>query len=291
MGSCTAYDILASDPSHMDKFSTPWTNIWNGSMCRSMISPGKIAERLLNDMGDSSKYPMQIRRQIDAVTKFHNPEELLKDAPPNTVVMIDLGYETIDYFINEEGEEFDIRPSYPQQLHVFPEWFNSVLKTGWTRFDSDNSTTMNRMRWGMQELLASLHRYKFPIVFLGNASTPYTYLKELNSVATTISAFNKRVPFMIHSGHGDNVMLNFEYANRVIEKCYSIVKNHITDKYPQNKHWVWFDLQHDQLFSDPDHPYGYHPVHLHYLCRKLLVDRLHSTIIDLHTEHNSKPII
>ena len=285
LGACTGVDILTTDSKHRDNYTLSNSSIWASSVGRSMVPSGKIAERLLSDLGDTSKLSLQARRQLNAITKFNNPVDILKNAPANSVIMVDLGYEITDYVIQGD-EEFDMRPGWFDIKHLFPAWLDEVVSTGLTKFDS-NSTwgTMHNYterRRRLQQFFAILNKYKFPVIIIDNAWNPFTYNKEFNSITQTISVFNSRVPFLISDGSQNYIMLNYNYANKIINSVYETAKNTYQTVYKDNKHWVWFDLDRSMLYSDPEHPHGHHPCHLHYTCRKILNPSLLSLINKLY---------
>ena len=291
IGGCAGYDILVSDIAWVRNFYIP--DRYSGSVSRSFFKPGKIAERLHDELktitaNHSNDVKMKIKRQVDVVLKIDNVESIIKKQEPNTIIMVDPGYELSDYY--DDGEEsFDILPEYDEVKHYFPSWFNQKIAQHRYKFDVASARVELKRDETYLEFFNLVTKQQCLAFFIDNVATEKTYIKKLNSVATTISAFNSTVSFLTVDQEGKNTLLNFNYAKRLINRLFRRIKTNVERYYVEDKidKAKWFDIDKEVCFADAEHRWGYHPAHLHISCRTLLVKPMHKELINLYQKNTN----
>jgi hypothetical protein len=289
IGGCTGYDILMTNVNWRQKFLL--TDVYMGSVSRSYFKPGKIAERLQEEMESlkhtfPSKHKENINRQLKVIFKNETIDSIIRKQAPSTIIMIDPGYELSDYF-DDGNESFDIFPYWEDIQEFFPEWFRLKVAQHRYKFDVASPRVEAERDETYLNFFKLLSDQRCLAIFIDNASTEKSYIKKLNSVAVTISAFNSRVSFLTASANGEQTTLNFNYARRLIDRLFRRIKTN-KEKYYSGENAskaTWFDIDRDMCFADPEHRWGYHPAHLHHTCRVVLCERLHDEIIKLHQQN------
>jgi len=289
VGGCAGYDILVSDFNWIRNFSIP--NRYTGSVSRSFFKPGKIATRLHDEMTSKRKsftndVKLSITRQLDVIFKIENIENIIKKQSPNTIIMVDAGYELSDYY--DDGEEsFDILPEWQEIQKFFPDWFVKKVSENRYKFDYASRRVEQRRDDTYLEFFNLVTDQKCLAFFVDNVATERTYIKKLNSVATTISSFNSCVSFLTADPEGKNTLLNFNYATRLINRLFRRIKTNVERYYVDDKFLKakWFNIDKEVCFADSDHRWGYHPAHLHISCRSLLAKPMHDELIKLYQQN------
>lgn len=289
IGGCVGYDILMTGVSWRHKFYMMAR--YMGSVSRGYFKPGKIAERLHDEMQSlidniPNNLRSKVNRQLLAICKTDTIESIVKRQPPNTIIIVDPGYELSDYF-DDGNESFDIFPEYEEIEQFFPDWFRLKVAQNRFKFDVASPRVEAERDETYLNFFKLLSDQKCLACFIDNASTERTFIKKLNSVSVTISAFNSRVPFLTSNAEGEQMMLNYNYARRLIDRLYRRIKTN-KEKYYSGENAdkaVWFDIDRELCFADPEHRWGYHPTHLHFLCRQIYVDKLHNALIDLYNQN------
>lgn len=289
VGGCAGYDILMTGTAWRNKF---YLNArYMGSISRGYFKPGKISERLLEELPTLDKnFPSSMRNQlqgqIKAICKVETIESIIKMQMPNTIVIIDPAYELSDYY--DDGEEsFDIFPDWENFVPYLPSWLVEKVAKNRFKFDMASPRVEKQRVDTYTDIFRLLTEQKCLAFFIDNVATEKSYIRKLNSISSTISAFNSKVTFLTATQDGKQSILNFNYAMRLIERLYRIVKTN-KERYYVGEHEhkaAWFDIDREMCFADPEHRWGYHPTHLHHLCRAALVDRFHSELLDLYNKN------
>jgi hypothetical protein len=289
IGGCVGYDILMTGVTWRHKFYM--MSRYMGSVSRGYFKSGKIAERLQEEMpllmnSVPNHMKAKVDRQLKAICKTDTIQSIIKRQIPNTIIIVDPGYELSDYY-DDGDESFDIFPEYEEISNYFPDWFQIKVAKNRFKFDVASPRVEAQRDETYLDFFKLISNQKCLACFIDNASTERSYIKKLNSVSVTISAFNSRVPFLTSNADGDQMMLNFNYARRLIDRLYRRIKTN-KEKYYIGENTdkaVWFDIDKEHCFADPDHRWGYHPTHLHYLCREIYVNKLHDTLVNLYNRN------
>lgn len=295
VGGCTGYDILVTGNEWRKNFSIG--DRYTGSVSRSFFKPGKIAARIQEEMLHliptfPSSVREKIKRQIDVIVKTNNIESIVRQQTPNTVVLVDAGYELLDFY-EKDDEAFDILPEWDEISSYFPDWFRKEIAQNICKFDTKGTSTAFQRLNCYREFYRLTTEQKCLCVYIDNPATERVYVKELNSVGVNISLFCSKVPFLTATSDGKTLTLNFEYAIKSIDMLYTMLRTRTQDYYAgDDKKAAWFYIDKEMCFADPEHHWGYHPAHLHYTCRSVLMQQLHSTIISLYEKNiSSIPLI
>lgn len=291
VGGCAGYDILVSNPSWFTTFAV--NERYTGSVSRSFFKPGKIATRLYDEMLSTdnkldSNIRIRIQRQLDVVLKINSVQSIIEKQSPNTIIMVDPGYELSDYF-DDGDESFDILPEYDQVKQFFPEWFNTKVSQNRYKFDFASRRVEAKRDETYLDFFNLVTKQKCLAFFVDNVATERTYIKKLNSVATTISAFNNCVAFLTVDQTGKNTLLNFNYAKRLIGRLFRRIKTNVEKYYVDEKanKAEWFEIDQELCFADDDHRWGYHPAHLHFSCRQALSKPMIDSLLSLYQKNNN----
>ena len=289
VGGCVGYDIMMTNRDWRQKFVL--AEVYTGSVSRSQFKPGKIAERLQDEMRSLQEtWPREqkanINRQLRVIVKTETINSIIQKQLPNTIIMVDPSYELSDYF-DDGNESFDIFPFWEDIQQYFPDWFRLKVSQYRYKFDVASSRVESDRVNTYLNFFKVLTDQKCLAMFIDNAATERSYIKKLNSIATTISAFNARVSFLTANADSEQTTLNFNYAMRLIDRLFRIIKTN-KEKYFSGEHAskaIWFNIDRSMCFADPEHPWGYHPAHLHYTCRTILCEQLHKELVNLYQQN------
>lgn len=282
IGSCTAMDILKSDPRYHYDFACQ--KYFLGSISRSYYPPGKIANRLLEDIGDTKILNPQLQRQVDAILKRNTPLEIINTIDKDSIVLLDFGYETVNFFFNEL-EIFDINPNYLAIKSMLPQWLNDEITKHAVYFDCGISELV-RHRWrSLRKFCYALAEKSVPVIVFDNMFTNKIYNESTNSVAEVMPAlFNTKVSISSKSFRNDEV-LQYQHSLDTLNSFYENLKSEMP------KTFKWFSIDQNLVYADLNHPMGYHPVHYHKTCNEMLCTRLKSLIVNEYYNYKSTPVI
>lgn len=264
-------DILKSDPTY--RFNFTCQKYFLGSISRSYYPPGKIANRLLEELNGIEVLNMRLKEQIDAILKRNTPLELISNIEKDTVVLLDFGYETVNFFFNEL-EIFDITPNYRGIRTMLPAWLDQEIIKHAIYFDCGISELV-RHRWrSLKKFCYTLADKGVPVIVFDNMFTNKIYDQSTNSVAEVLPAlFNSKVSISNKSFRNDEV-LQYQHSLDTLNSFYENLKSEMP------KAFQWFSIDRDLVYADPMHPMGYHPVHYHKTCNQMLSTQLKTMIID-----------
>lgn len=286
LGGCLPLDILKCDTMFYEKYNIAGNYL--GSISRTTIGPGKIANRLEEDMYGKD-IPIRERRQINLVTKNFTPASILeRQFSSDTVILVDVSYEIANFYF--DGDEiFDLKKF---DRNVMPAWFGETVDRGIHSYDNGSKELAMFQYHALNEFSNKLVAKNIPVIFFDNFFSKHLYNIETNSVATIISLVAGKSPFKrgFKKATGRNVVTYadelelFDYSTRVIDKFYAHFKQSIP------KDFKMFSANSNSLFSDPTHHYGYHPAHLHRACREMLLEPLTNVIHQAIAEHNVRQL-
>ena len=280
LGSCTAKDIVMSNSNWMDEYN--FQGYFFGSISRSLSPPGSIAQRLAEETDKNKPTFRLVSDQINMITKKKNPMTLIENLPANTVILYDLAYELLNFF-NNGLEMFDIHANYQNIKQFLPNWLRKDIFTHLKTFDS-NSIEMAFKQYHTVVNFYKLCKSKnIPIIIFNNTYSYKTFDKNTNSVGEVYAFYNKKMPFDL-SSFGSDEILKYKYSRRIIANFY----NNLLDKFD---HENLFTIPLDEVYADPDHHEGYHPVHYHHTCRITLRKSLQEKIAEVLSRSNEKKII
>ena len=197
-----------------------------------------------------------MRRQINFVTKQTTPYSIIDTLLPNTVVLLDYSYEICNFFF-DGNEIFDISLSYNTDVRKeMPQWFNDILDKHTYGFDNGIKELALFQHHSMLNFAKDLAAKNIPTIMFDNFFTKRVFSPITNSVAELIPLYNRAMPFRKIKIVGDELE-QLEYSERVVGKFYDSIRRNA----PSSFQLFTPDL--NQIYADINHPYGYHPVHLH----------------------------
>jgi hypothetical protein len=275
IGSCSGRDILLSDKQRaLSFYDMSEAYNFNGSVACSYSAPGKYAERLYNEMHNIiDRYPKMIRSQYNSIVKPTTALTMLQGHPMNSVFLLDPGYE-IGNFFYDGLEMFDIRLSYSIFKDNFPDWLSDVVLKHWHKFDTNDVTIAMMRQHRLFDFISKVDAMNVHAIAVDNVFSDRIFVEDQNVVVQNMSLCASRVPFLTMTNDTQMVTMNIEYAKEVIGQFYRIMKRAIN----RTQNIKWFEIDNSICFADPKHYLGYHPVHLHHNCRRLLSDRLYEMV-------------
>jgi hypothetical protein len=276
IGSCVIGDIIRCNPLLTQTYNV---KTYTGSISRGMHPPGKISLRLEEEIQHSKKTSAE-ERQYRFVTKQPNIFDFVSNVPKNSVIILDYSYEIQNLFFDGD-EVFDLG-LLDVRYTSFPDWFVKIV--GSNRYSYDH---------GIQELAIFQYRNlkKFnkvldslnvPIIFLDNLFTRKVYDPTTKSIGTILPLYNNSVRFA-KTKTMDSELDIFHYSQNMIERFY---QNGREDKGKNS--YIFTYLHRENLFADLSHPWGYHPVHLHRLCREAISSELFKFIENSRLDFDKK---
>jgi hypothetical protein len=286
VGSCTAEDILESNKADKNNFFQ--IKSFTGSINRSFSKPGKLAHRLLDHKEFyksiseiSPRHQRNIKRQINLITKETTALSLLDEADKNSVVIIDAAYELTPFF-NDSIETFDLIHNYFGLQKHLPQWLTNEIEKNTYVFDSGIKEFAFQSIKNYKKFFSIIEERQLACIVMGNTFTRKVYDKNTNSVGHIIPLYNKCFHRIFNKNNLNDDLEIFDYNQKLVDINYKILfdinsgKNNI------------FHIDLDNVYSDLDHPYGYHPAHYHITCRKMLYNQLKKMIINTHISHKEK---
>lgn len=289
MGACTIHDILACDPLFEQRYT--FTH-YLGSISRTFHPIGKIAERLGNEIADGKVKPRdyRVKQMFNYITKEVTPSSLLQNVPPNTVIVIDYAYELTNFFFNQQ-ELFDLISTYNNIKTFLPNWLYKEITKHTYPFDSGIQEIARHqyrtMKQFQTEIVASLN---LPVIVFNNSFSKHIYDRKTNTVAEILEfpdvlpRYNRILPFKYSLLTTENEFMKYEYSQNLLNHFYSNIKKHLPLDVKT------FDIASENVYADPDHKYGYHPVHYHQTCRAVLWSKLRTTILEAISDHKKRLI-
>lgn len=257
---------------------------WVGSVSRSMYPPGPIARRIADDILLRGSKDYFVQQQLKSILKEDNLLKIVKTAPKNTVVILDYAYELWTYYY-DQTEMFDICSFYGKIKNKMPEWFNNQLLKNIKHFDQGDVKIFRSQYDLNADFMVQLSKLKIPVIVFPNTFTSNIFIKETNSVGKIFPLFNKQMPFL-KKEQLDSDMMAYQYTQKIIQTFYKGVDKEMPSSFRK------FDVDLEQVYSDLDHPMGYHPAHWHYTCRKNLLPKLEELIKEsLVKQNTTEPII
>lgn len=280
LGSCTSSDIMASDPLYHNNFKT--YGVYFGSISRSFEKPGPLAARLEEETQNKTITNRSALDQINMIIKRKTPVTLLENLPPNTVVILDYAYELLNFF-NNGLEMFDIHANYENIKTHLPNWLRKEIFTNYKHFDSNTMEMAYKQYHCMHNFYKTIKSKNIPIVAMTNTFSPKVYDKVSNSVGEIFPFFNKKMPFLNINSMSDE-MMKYKYSRKIIDKFYQQILDHLDAD-------DFFHIPLNDVYADPDHPWGYHPTHYHRTCRVLLSQQLQQKVLERYYTTNKTKII
>lgn len=287
LGGCAAADILKSNRNHVSLYNI---DMWLGSFSRQMWEPGKVANRLKEEIetivGSASTnqddFVSTVMQIYYVVKERRTPSILLKDLPDNSVVIIDPAYE-IQRFYFDGNEIFDLHSNYDKHVRKhMPAWFNDLVFKYYTPYDSGIIEIAKFQYRALDKFLLQLKKLNVPVIAINNLYTSKIYDPTTNSAVRSIPHYNSKIPFSkLHSSD----LEKYDYSTDLINRFYEIWE----DRLP--KEFKLFSPDLNEIYADSDHYLGYHPTHLHHTCRTTLNAELTATIIDAIAEHKARQTI
>lgn len=287
LGGCAVSDIINSNRNHVNLYNL---DVWLGSFSRQMWEPGKIASRVKEELhtivSSANSIPSDF---VDVVMQIYftvkerrTPTILLDNLPKDTVVIIDPAYE-IQNFYFDGNEIFDISLNYNRivKKHM-PEWFNNLVAKHHTHFDCGISEIAVFQFRALKEFLRNLKKLNVPVIAVDNLYTDKIFDKNTNSVVTTISNYNSRMPF---GKRHESELERHNYSKELVDRFYELWIDYLPDNFKI------FSPDKKYLYADLDHHLGYHPAHLHHTCRTALNDELGALIVEAVRDHKQKIIL
>lgn len=288
IGSCIPFDLIQIQTEEESPYNVKKQNKYMGSIIRSLIPPGKIAERLYEEMyhkinwdrpnliGDESTF---IKHQFNFVIKNPNINDFFNNMS-SPVILIDLAYETLDYY-SYNGEEFDIFPTWYSLKQYFPDWF--VTEVGKHRHNT-NPAHLNVDF--LKEFIKLADFYNKTCIFIDNTFTNVIFDEKLNITYQDLSVFEKNLRIFEKNEVGEVVVVQtkdvFDYFDIFYENAKKV------SNYPPHS---WVDVDRNVCFMDPYHQYGLHPAHLHLTSRKIIAAALFEKLEDFFKSSTPKSII
>lgn len=288
LGACTIHDIIKCDPYFEERYNFQH---YLGSITRSFHPRGKLGERVGNELADGKIKPKDYRisQMLNYITKEKGPMDYLQDIPPNSVVIVDYAYELL-FFYYDTQEIFDIISNFDTIKTFLPSWLYKEIVPNIKHFDSGiQGVAREQHRLWRKFQCEILPSKNVPIIVFNNSFSNRIYDRRTNSVGEIINyphalpTFLKKIPFKYQEGQ--NEFSKYNYSQRLLNYFYTNVKNLIT---PDVK---IFDIESEMPYADPEHRFGYHPVHYHMTCRNVLWKKLRNTILEALADHKKKLVL
>ena len=282
IGSCTAKDILCTDPTYISDFD--FHGNYYGSISRSNYKPGLIAERLEEEFIKTKPPSIHhlINDQVNMITKKKTPRNLVTNLPPNTVVLLDYAYELLNFYTNG-SETFDLHANYYNLRVHLPQWLREDILKNFKHFDSNTIEMAYRQFHEIYDFYKMLKSNNIPVIVFTDTYSSKIYDKTTNKVGEILNIFNKRMPFYQSNVLNDE-MMQYKYSLKIIKNFYDQIYKRIDQS-------DFFEIPLTDVYADPDHKHGYHPVHYHYTCRVALYKLLKSKIIETLTKSKTNTSI
>lgn len=280
LGSCTAKDIIMSNSNWIDDYN--FHGYFFGSISRALSKTGSIADRLLEEIDKNKPTYRLVSDQYNMITKKKNPMTLIESLPPNTVVLYDVAYELLNFF-NNGIETFDIHANYENIKQFLPNWLRKEIFTHFKTFDSNTIEMALKQYDTLENFYKSCKIKNIPIVVFNNTYSYKIYDKATNSVGEVYAFYNKKMPFNF-SSFGSDEILKYKHSRKIIANFY---KNLVKEFDHENI----FTIPLEEVYADPDHHEGYHPVHYHHTCRITLRKSLQEKIAEVLSRSNEKKVI
>ena len=286
LGGCAAADILKSNSNYINLYNI---KLWLGSVSRQTATTGKVASKLedeaflIHNKAKDTSDQYGVDSQIDwVVKKWRTPNILLANLPENSVVIFDPAYELTSFYF-DGNEIFDVFGAYHQSVRKYmPEWFNLLVDKNTLRFDCGITEIARFQHRAIVNFMKSLDQMNIPAIAVDNIFTRKIYDPATNSVADAIPQWNSR---MVFQHNRSNELAQYEYANDLISRFYEIFRS----KVPSN--FKLFSPDVNKIYADLNHPYGYHPAHLHHTCRQPLNIELSALIVEVLADHKKRQSI
>lgn len=279
VGSCLIEDILRADSLRAKKYII---KSYYGSITRGAEPPGKVAQRLLNEVPKPTKENF-FARQYKFVTKDPSPYSIIKNnINSKSIIIVDFSYEMNDFFF-DGNEIFDLIP-HKNPAVGYPEWFQQLVHKNTFNFDNETSELVMHQYKGLLKFRRFLETLDAPVIVMDNFFTKKVYDKQSNTVGSIIPLYNRAMlPFKNVKGISNDLEL-FYYNESIIENFYTKIRENIAP------FGVTFFKPKDrgQLFADLDHPWGFHPIHLHRLCRERQARDLYALIQSVYKDYHNK---
>lgn len=287
LGGCAAIDILKSNRNHINIYDI---DPWLGSFSRQMWPTNKVAARfaehfytIMNNIQNDPNHDEVVMQIWYTLKRYRTPSILIKNLPPNSVVIIDPAYEIKNFYF--DGDEiFDLSLKYHRIVkNYMPEWFNDLVDKHYTHFDCGITEIATFQYRAVRKFLKELKRANVPVIAIDNVFTDRVFDYRTNSIATAISTYNSRMPFgKLHSTDTDKHKYSIDLIDRFYENWRDIMP----------AEFKLFSPDRNMLYADTNHHLGYHPTHLHHTCRVLLEKELSTMIAESVAAHRAKqPII
>jgi hypothetical protein len=270
IGSCTARDILCTDLTYINDFD--FLGNYYGSISRSNYKPGLVAERLQEEF-IKTRPPFihhLINDQINMITKKKTPRNLVNNLPPNTVVLLDYAYELLNFY-TKGSETFDLHANYSNIRVHLPQWLREDILKNFKYFDSNTIEMAYRQFHEIYDFYKMLKSNNIPVIVFTNTYSSKVYDKTTNKIGEILNIFNKRMFYQANVLNDE--MMQYKYSLKIIKNFYEQIYKRIDQS-------DFFEIPLTDVYADPDHKHGYHPVHYHYTCRVVLHKLLKSKIIE-----------
>lgn len=222
------------------------------------------------------------KRQYDFVQKQPSPYTITENLPPNSIIILDYSYEISNMFF-DGNEIFDLVRRDPGI--GFPAWFGELVNKHTYGFDNGIKELALFQHHALMKFNSYLGTLNVPVIFIDNFFSRNVYDPASKSIATIIPLYNKSMHFKNVKASTSELEL-FEYSQRVIDQFYSSIR-----KRKDSRFKLFSPKDPNKLFSDLSHPWGYHPIHLHRICREVLLNDLVALIHEAMAEHKSKQLI
>lgn len=268
IGSCTPLDILSTDPQFDKKYKVLYK--YQGSVSRTYYKPGSIALRLSEEKKLLKLEHSLVQLQIQSILKEESLLSIIKTVPADTVILVDHAYELWRYFHNG-SEMFDIRASYARIANFFPDWFNQEIKNHSKRFDEGTLSTARKQYEYINDFICQLDRLPNPVIVFGNTFTSNCYIPKTKTVGKILPMYYRSIPIGKNWFHHDDMMA-YQYTEKIVQNFYKNLDKEMPDNV------IRFNIDLENVYSDPNHPNGPHPAHYHYTCRQMLLSSLNETI-------------
>lgn len=268
IGTCVATDILKNCRNELSQMGI---NISHHLQCTYhldykissiIVPPGLIAERLYNEMHSTiDSQPAHIKRQYNAIVKPMSMLNLVdRIQKENAIVMLDFHGEFYRTFDNGT-EYFGIIPNFESFAHHFPDWLLPIVQKNQLSVSDMKPKDQGRRYELITDVVRKLDRSaNGRVVMFDNVFTTNVFDKSTNTVGKLISPpLIRRFQLLAVN---DNFTENIVDLS-LFDRLYSNLFARIHAYYPE---WKKISVDRNKCMTDPDHPWGWHPCHLHENC-------------------------
>jgi hypothetical protein len=276
IGSCVIGDIIRCNPLLTQTYNV---KTYTGSISRGMHPPGKISLRLEEEIQHSKKTSAE-ERQYRFVTKQPNIFDFVSNVPKNSVIILDYSYEVQNLFFDGD-EVFDLG-LLDVRYTSFPDWFVKIVESNRYSYDHGIQELAIFQYRNLKKFNKILDSLNVPIIFLDNLFTRKVYDPATKSIGTILPLYNNSVRFT-KTKTMDSELDIFHYSQNMIDRFY---QNGREDKGKNS--YIFTYSHHENLFADLSHPWGYHPVHLHRICREAVSSELFKFIENSRLDFDKK---